>query len=444
MKKSNGFFNVMVLIYIVLLLVACNDNPDNHSDNKENPTALQKVEGVKGFSTINGYKVEEGKFYFSATKKNEWNFYSLDLETQVLEKSHEEAGEYDLYIPIEEESAVYVDLEGQLFYRVGEEEKKIDEEIVGLHRPNLLISPNKTAVLYTKGSREKADLYLYYLDQDQSKLIKENIGEDAFQTFSFTTQWSHKTNYFIFYNSEIYDDEGKYYSTLEATTAKWAPDDKYIVYIRKPQEKEEVLIGDWRTYIGTELALLQIEEKEDKTIYENPMGLVDPIDSIQWSKDASKVSISTGEIIKAPHGEIEAVKYQEVFVYNLDSEKGILVENMPYNYYEILFDNYLYGSSLGKRDALELVEIYGKDRKVYENPVLLNSQDMFVISHEKEAFFLDGEKLIRRSREGKEEVVLSIPWEVNEIYFDKKTKKIIITSREVALYLFKLEEREES
>ncbi|AOY75209.1 hypothetical protein [Clostridium formicaceticum] len=432
MKKSNCFFNVMMIVCIFILLTGCNNNPEN----KENPTPLQKVEDIKDFSTINGYKVGEGKFYFSATKKNQWFFYSLDLKTKALERRHPEAGEYDLYIPIEEESAVYVDLEGQLFYRKEEEEKKIDEEISGVHRPNLLISPNQTAILYTKGPQKEASLYLYYFDQDQPILIKENIPEDAFQTFSFTTQWSHKTNYFLYYNSEVYDDEGKYYASLEATTSKWAPDDSYIVYIRKPAEAEEVLIGDWRTHIGTALALLQVKEKEDKTIYENLQGLVDPIDNIQWSKDASKVSISAGEIIKTPHGELEAVKYEKVFVYDINSSKGVLVENVPYNYYEILFNNYLYASSLGKRDALAFIEIDGEDRKVYENPVLLNSQDMFVISYEKEAFFLDGKELKRRSPDGKEEEILSLPWEVNEIYFDEKTKTFIITNKEMELYLF--------
>lgn len=420
---------------VVLNIIGCSKEPVQEETIEE----LRQVEKVQGFSSINGYKVQEGKFFFTGIKKNQWNLYRLDLENEDLKAIHPEAENYDVYIALGEDAAVYIDLDGQLFYRTGEEEKRIDDEIMGIQRPNLLVSPSQEGVLYTKGPLEEADLYLYFFQQDEPVPIKKNISQDAFRTFSFTTQWSNKNNYFIYHNQEIYNDKGELYTTIDATTALWSPDDNYIAYIKIPEaaQEKEITIGHWNTYIGEELALLNVEEKKAKTIYENSKGLIDPIDSLQWSKNAAKIGVSVGDITITPHKELDELNYEKVYVYDVAAEEGMEVENIHFNYYEILFDNYLYASSIGKKEVLELVEIYEKDRKKYNNPALLNSQDMFVISHQKEGYLLDGRKLIKLNQQGEEEVIFQGPWEINEVYLDTKTKTFIITNEEMEMYLLK-------
>ncbi|SNS78527.1 hypothetical protein SAMN05446037_10218 [Anaerovirgula multivorans] len=433
MKRKS--YILIIIMLIIGALIGCNSNPQE----KNNSNKLQQVEEIQGFTSINGYKVQESRFLFTAVKKNEWNILSLDLESGNINSVHQDVEKYDLYIAIGETGAVYIDLEGQLFHRMEGKERKIDENVVGVHRPNLLLSPKQNAVLYTKGAGKEADVYVYFFQQEKPMLIKENIPEDAFANFSFTTQWSNKKNYFIYNNEEVYNDKGELYDTIEATSAQWSPMDQHIVFIKKPDDlqQKEIMIGNWSTYIGEELVLLNIEKKKEEIIYESPMGLIDPIDSIQWSKDGSKVGVSVGEITKAPHGELERVNYEKVFVYDVSTKEGVEMEEMPYNYYEILFDNYLYGSSLGRRDVLEIAAIYHEDRKKYETPVLLNSKDMFVISYEEEGYFLDGNNLIKITSEGKTEFLIELPWEVNEIYLEPKTKTFIITNRDMELYLLK-------
>lgn len=436
MNKTGFIFN-FIMIFSIITLIGCN----NIAMDKGSGEGLQQIKEVQGFSALNGYKVKEGKFYFTGIKDREWYFNTLDLEKVYIKENqnHQEAENYDLYIPLGEEAAVYVDVKGQLFYRRDSQEKRIDEGIMGIHRPNLLVSPNQNGILYTKGAKENADLYAYFFQQDKPILIKRGIPQEAFITFSFTTQWSYTGNYFLYYNTEVYDNKGILYTTIEATTAQWSPDDKYIVYIKKPHNlrQQQIQIGDWKTYIGTQMLLLSIEEKKDRIIYEDTTGLIDPIDNIQWSKDASKVSIAVGEITKTPYGELEKVDYNKIFVYNLLQQDSTEVKNMPYNYHEILFNNYIYASSLGKRDILEIVSIDGGDRRKYENPKLLNGQDMFVISHNREAYFLDKQNLMMFTSQGQEKVIIQLPWEVSEVYFDTKTRKFIFINKDRNIYLLK-------
>lgn len=437
---SNG--KKAMLLCIGIFLIGCNSNSLQRGNPAEERIShkIQQVEAIQGFSTINGYKVQEGKFFFTGVKDNEWDFYCLDIASGEIKSIHQEAENYDLYIALGEKGAVYVDLDGKLYYRNGDIEKKVDENIIGVHRPNLLISPNQNAVLYTKGLREKADLYLYFFDKEEPQLIKKNISEEAFKNFSFTTQWSNKTNYFIYNNEEVYNNKGQLHCKIKATTAKWSPDDVYIVFIKRPDELEEnsIYIGDWNTYIGKELMVLRIEDKKEEKIYENPKGLIDPIDSIKWSKNASKVGISVGDIEKASHGELESIKYNKIFIYDLETGEAMEVEDMPYNYYEILFNNYLYGSSLGKRDVLEIVALEDRVRKRYDTPVLLNSKDMFLISYNEVGYFLDGKRLLKITSNGETEEMTVFPWEVNEIYLDPVTDNLIITNKNMEMYLMKL------
>ena len=432
---------IIVVILLILVIVGCNNEPQLRSNPQEenNPAGIQKVEEIQDFSTINGYKVQEGKFFFTGVKNKEWGFYSFDIENKDINRIHQDAENYALYIALGTRRAVYIDLEGQLFYRIDNKDKKVDTQVTGLNRPNLIISPNQNAVLYTKSFQGQENLYMYFLGQESPKLIKNNIPEDAFTTFPFTTQWSKKKNYFIYNNEEIYNEKGELYKKIEATMAKWSPDDEYIVFIKKPNNLQEnkIIIGDWNTYIGEELVLLDFKNKTEEIIYKSFVGLVDPIDSIQWSKDTSKVSISVGEIKRASHGELEGVDYRKIFVYDILGKEGTEVEDMTYNYYGILFNKYLYGSSLGKKDVLEIVSIDGDYRKKYETPVLLNSQDVYLISQEEEGYFLNGRKLTKITVAGEIQVIVELPWEVNEIYFDQQTQNFIITNKDMEMYLYK-------
>lgn len=401
---------------------------------------FQQIKEIQGFTVLNGYKVEDGKFYFTGVKDGKWYFNTLDLEKNSVEenKNHVEAENYDIYTPLDDDSAVYVDVKGQLFYRKGNQEIKIDEEIMGTHRPNLLVSPKQNGILYTKGSKEKADLYVYFFNDKRPILIKKAIPEEAFTTFSFTTQWSHTGNYFLYYNTEIYDNQGELYTSIWATTAQWSPDDKYITYIVKPSNLQEtkIQIGDWNTYIGTQMSLLFIGNKKDKVIYEDSMGLIDPIDNIQWSKDSTKVSITVGNITKTSYNELERVDYKKIFIYDVLEQDSKEIGNMPYNYHEILFNNYIYASSLGKKDILKIISIDGEFNRKYKNPKLLNAKDMFVISHDNEAYFLDKSNLMTFTPQ-QEKVILELPWDVNEIYFDTKTRKFIFITKDNYLYIAK-------
>ena len=401
---------------------------------------MEPIEGIKGFSTINGYKVQEGKFYFTGIKDNQWNLYSIDLETKAIKVIHQEVENHDLYIALGERAAVYIDMEGRFFYRKDNRERKIDQGVTGLHRPNLLISPDQKAVLYTKGTDKRADLYLYLFGAKKPLLIKENITESAFNTFSFTTQWSHKGDYFIYNNEEIYNIMGQLKTTINATAAVWSPEGDYIAYIKKPVDlqKNKIIIGDWETYIGEEFIILCLLDMKESLVYKSSLGLIDPIDNIQWGKNAKQVGISVGKINKSTDNELEGLDYNKIFVYNLIKEKGIELEDVPYNYYEIFLDNYLYGSHLGKKSIMEIIPIEKGVRKVYKSPVLLNSKNLFVIAHKDKGYFVDGKSLMEISKGGRERQVIELAWEVNEMYLDSKTESLIITNKDMEIYLLKL------
>ncbi|MCC5909433.1 MAG: hypothetical protein JJT76_03220 [Clostridiaceae bacterium] len=432
MKKSLVLYGIMIMFF----LVGCRQE----AVEEEYVEGFKKITEIEGFRNLSGYRVDGGGFYFTGIKENKWYFYRLDLNTKELKEMHQKGEEYDVYIPIGAEEAVYIDLDGQLLYSIDDTEKKIAEEVKGHRRPNLLLSPNRDALLYTTGTVEDADLYLYNLQQEEYVLVKENISEDAFNTFGFTTQWSNEKNHFIFHNREVYDAEGNRYAVLDATMAKWAPNDVYIGFIRKPDNlrEEEIIIGDWQTYIGYEFMLFNVENLQSEVIYETSKGLVDEIDSIQWSKDGQIVGVSLGEITRGSEGHLQHVDYEAVFLYDLEREEGREVGEVPYNYYEIPFNSYFYGSSLGRRDALEVIEIWGEDRKSYDDPVLLNSADMFMISHENEGYFINGDQLVSIVPQGDVELILKFPWKVSQLYFDEETRNFIVINKDNNLYLRKV------
>ncbi len=429
--KRNAYFSLILLGLTILILANCADNKDRKI------YKLQKIKNVDGFTSINGYKVEKGKFYFTGIKNDEWDLYSLDLGDQSLANYHQNIESYDLYIALKDKRAIYIDLDSNLYYRKEGGDVKIDDGITGFNRPNLLISPSQDAILYTKKQDQTIGLYIYDLQEGQSLLVREGLSKEALKNFTFTSQWSKKGNYFIYNNEEIYNRGGQLQTRIQATASQWSPDDKYIVFIKKPGilQENKIIIGDWETYIGHELGLLHLPSQKEEIIYNSPPGLIDPIDNIQWSKSGKHVGISFGTILKSPHNELEGMDYQGVYIYDINGARGVEVGGLAYNYYEILFDNYLYASYLGKKSDLEIISIYGDRRWKYKRPVLLNSQDMFVISSDQIAYFVDDNRLMQILPGGQIQQVIKFPWQINELYFDEGSGKIIITTGDMEIYL---------
>lgn len=436
-------FLYMNTFVILLVFIGCSADPiKNHNNTPINikKGELTQVNSVDKFTNINGFKIEDGKFYFSGIKNDKWGFYELNLQDYNIQQRYSQIGEYDVFIPLNGEDAIYINLDGELFIRRNGTDTKIDDEIYGVYSPNILVSSDQKGILYTKGEQENAALYMYMLDQKNPIKIREEVSSDAFFTFSYTTHWSNESHYFIFDNKEIYDNNGKLYDTIDATTAKWAPNDKVIAYIRKPKDLEgqKISIGEWKSHIGNEFALYYIDNKKDETIYESKIGLIDAIDSIQWAKDSSMVGLSVGKINKTPSGQLENIDYEKVYTYSLKNKISKEVNDMPYNFYEILFDKYIYGSSIGKRDKVEIVDVFEYKRKIFDTPVILNSKDMFIISTDNTAYLINGRKLMELRRDGGQEMMIELPWDISEMYWDSKTKQLILINKEYLLFVIKL------
>lgn len=436
----------MMSLYVMLICILINSIGCGNARNKEENTepnqkeVLIPVNSVQGFTSMNGFKAEDGKFYFTGIQNNRWGFYELDLNTHAIEEVYGKIGEYDVFIPIEKYGAIYVDVDGNLYIRQDGKDRKIDEEIYGTYSPNLLVSPDGKGILYTKGKQENASLYRYLIGEASPIRIKEKISPDAFFTFSYTTHWSNQSHYFIFNNKEIYDEAGKLYATINGTAAKWAPNDGRVAFIKEPKdlEKNQIFVGDWKSYIGTQFYLFDLKQKKEKVVYENQNGIIDAIDNIQWAKDGSLVGLSVGEIQRTSNGALESIDYEKVFVHRIKDGWGKEIHKVPYNFYEILFDTHIYGSSIGKRDQVEIVEISSDARKVFDQPVILNARDMFIISSKDRGYLANGRALIEIDKEGRERKILELPWDINEMYLDHDSKKIIITNKEYLLFVINL------
>jgi len=440
-KKLLLYINICA---ILIVFIGCSTEPsEKYNKNVLDDITrgeLTPVKSVEKFSNINGFKIEDGKFYFSGIKNEKWGFYDLDLRNHSIEQRYSQVGEYDVFIPLNGEDAIYVNIDGELFIRQDNKDKKIDDEIYGSYSPNILVSPDQKGILYTKGEKDAASLYRYMLDEDDPIKIKESISADAFFTFSYTTHWSNKDHYFIFDNSEIYDDNGELYEVINGTAAKWSPNDEMIAFIRKPENLKDmqVFVGDWQSYIGTEFVIYRISDKNQETIYENNMGLIDAIDSIQWAKDSSLVGISVGKINKTASGELENIDYEKVFTYSFKNKISKEVDKIPYNFYEVLFDTYIYGSSIGKRDRVEVVQVFEDNRKIFDKPVILNSKDMFVISQDNAAYLINGRELIELNKQGESKMIMELPWDISEMYLDIETQQLIIINEDYFLFVIKL------
>lgn len=400
---------------------------------------LQKVEALNEFDEFTGFKVADGKFYFTAYPEGNLNLYSLDLENQVVELIFRNIERYQSFIPLDGKRAVFVDEDSNLYYHEEALEYRIDEDISGLNSPNVLASPNGTGILYTKGSVENASLYRFMFDDKNPIKIIDKVEEEAFNTFHFTTQWSNLKDYFIYFNESVFDDQASLIIKINGTTSKWSPRDEYIAFVAMPKDKSisEITIGDWHTFIGKELALLRVADKEQQTIFQAEEGFIDPIESIQWSQDGNHVAISSGKIIKN-EGYFEKIDYNKILIFDVKNNKKKILEPMNYNYYEFLFEEYLYGNNLGVKEALELVNFEKMERRKYHEPILLNSNDMFVINDNKRAFLVNDQRLIEIQKDGTEREILTFPWEVLSLYLDNQTQTMVVLNRQGEIYLLKI------
>ncbi|WP_026476915.1 hypothetical protein [Alkaliphilus transvaalensis] len=423
---------VVILLCLFFLLGSVNGCRPNARTIRQ----LEKVDEMEEFQDYSGFRTEDGRFYFTAMVEGEFNVYSIDIETREVNQLFTQIDQYDSFIPLQGLGAVYVDQEGVLYYKNQGEEIIIDRDISGFNGPNVIVSLNRDRVLYTKGDHQTSDLYLYIFQQGEPQMVVSNISQDAYKDFYFITQWANNIDYFIF-DKDVYNAEGQPLFSLEATTTKWAPNDEFIAYIQMPENPDEksIIIGDWTTYIGDKLVLFNLDTGEEKVILENPDGLIDPIDSIQWNQDSSKVAIIEGEIILIENV-LERIDYQQISVYDIKNSEIQKVEDINQNFYEMLFNDYIYSKSLGTKNPLHIIPIDGGKRRSYEEPIILNNRSMFVIRREEIGYLIDGRRLIEITSNGKERQILELPWEPIAMFLEDKHQKLILINRNLEMFLY--------
>lgn len=429
-----------VIIILILIIILSSCSPLSRIQQNDETKDLRRVEETDKFQNLNGFKVEKGKFYFSGIQQEKLGFFSINLENLQIEKEDWDIGEYDLYSPIEKQESIIVNFDNELIHRKNNREKRIDTDISGEYSPNILLSPNKDFILYTKGDRQAAALYLYNIEAGEGKNIKSRITEEAFYTFHYTTQWSNNSGYFVFNNEEIYDNTGKLHDKIQATSSKWSPNDEYIAFIEMPKDLEgnRIKIGDWISYIGRDFNIYKVKKKSSKIIFNNPEGFIDPVESIQWSQDSSRVAISQGNIKRTKGKELEEIQYDSVLVYDIEEDRKYEVKDMNYNHYQFIFSNLIYGNNFGMREPMEVVDIESGERKSFDNPKMLNSKEAFIVLHKKRGFMIDDRDILQINEEGKVSTLISLPWEVEEMYIDKDTEQLIIINSGMELYLLKI------
>lgn len=429
---------VIMLALLMMLAVGC--SPQRRLGERTYTTELRRVVEADKFQNINGFKVEKGRFYFSGVYEERLGFFSINLNNLQIEKEDWNVGEFDLYIPIEKHESVLVNFDSELIHRKNNKDKRVDSGVSGEYSPNLLLSPNKDFMLYTKGSREAADLYLYDIEAGKGKNIKRGITEEAFYTFQYTTQWSNSSRFFIFNNQEIYDNTGKLHDSIQAASTKWSPNDEYIAFIGLPEDLESnrIRIGDWVSYIGRDFNVYNVKSKNIKRVFSSPEGFIDPVESIQWSKDSGRAAILAGSIKRAEGEELEEIEYDRVHVYDIAEDKKFQVEDMKYNHYQFVFDTLLYGNNFGMREPMVLVKIQTGERRSFDKPIMLNSKEPFVEMHRDSGYMINGRDILRIDREGEVSVLKSLPWEVDEMYLDTETEQLILINSEMEIYLLKI------
>lgn len=427
-----------VMILLLIILNGCGQQ--KRSIPPADTSQLQRAEALEQFKEITGYQAKGGKFYFTAMPEGNLSYYSFDFATGRLSLHFDQIQQFLSFIPLDHQRAVYVDMDNQLYYRRDNENIKLDEEISGLNSPNVLVSPDGKGVLYTKKDDSKHSLYRYMFEEGgRPEKVIDEMEEEAFNTFHFTTQWSNHSHYFIYYHQQVYDHRGKLVATLNGTTSKWSPDDRHIAFIKMPRNKDlnEITIGDWHTFVGRELILFDLENYTRTTLFREEEGFIDPIENIQWSHDGSRVAISQGEIIKTEEY-FERLNYDKILVYDLKEDEKLILEPMDYNFYGFVFNNFIYGTNLGVKEPLALVSIKDNERRKYDDAIILNSKDMYFITHQDQAYMVRNKTLVEFNPQGEERELMKFPWEVFSVFLDDETNTMVIINRAGEVYLLKI------
>ncbi|MBM7614993.1 hypothetical protein [Alkaliphilus hydrothermalis] len=425
---------------IIICLLALVGGGVGCSPNQRVVERLQKIEAMEPYREYSPFRVEEGRLYFTTLENDGLNVYRMNIKSKEVDKIFSRIEEYDSFVPLVEDEAVYVDAEGNLFHKKNGKEKKIDTQISGLNSPNVLIAPTRDGVLYTKGTHESSDLYMHLFEEDESRLIKRNITEEAYNNFSFATQWSNERNYFVFNNNEVYNNKGEKISNIEATSMRWAPKDNYIAYIQKPDNREgnKVQIGHWQTYIGEKFILHNVDNGEEKVMLKTSYGLVDPIDSIQWSKNGEMTAVLEGKVNRGKEDVLEKIDYKGVQVYHIATEKLTKMEGLKFNFYQLLFNEYVYGKNLGEQGPLEIRPIGEGEEKTFKEPLMLNDKDLFMIINQDKAYLINGDELIQLDDKGESNSLMRFPWTPYAMYYDEKNQGLIIINEAKEMFLYSL------
>ncbi|QUH25581.1 hypothetical protein [Serpentinicella alkaliphila] len=430
---------VLFLILLVLLIqMGCRPMERINRENNK----LVEVEEVNNIERITGFKAENNRFYFTGIHDKSFNFYYVDLKTKELVKEHASIEEFDSFIPLGEGQALLVDGQGQLFFRKNGNDQKIDDNISTEYGPNLLVSPTLNKAIYTKGTEGNATMYLYTVGEKSPMLIKENISTEAYITFGYTSVWSNLGDYFIFNNNEIYNADGKLFGSINAASIKWAPNDENIAFVKMPSDpsRAKIYSSHWQSYIGNEFAIYNMKERREESVFTHESGLVNVFEDISFSEDSLKAGIALGDINRAPDGALNAMTYHSILVYKLSNGEKQVIDNMPYNYKDFLFNEFIYGSTLGRRDVVEIVSLEDDYRVEYSNPKILNSKDMFIAYYNDRGYLLSNRDLIMFESDNikNTSIVITFPWDVTSIHLDTKSKHFAVLNKDNQLFILKI------
>jgi len=421
---------------MVLALVLLGTGCGPRALNRPQGGKLEEITEIAALGEITGHRAAKGSFYFTAMNQEGYGYYALDLTSKEITLLFDQIDNYLSFIPIDAGKAIYVDEEDQLFYLEGEAHVKLDDDISGLNSPNVILSPDGTRVLYTKGIGAGASLYYIALPDGAPKRVIGALEEEAFNTFHFTTQWSNLGKYFTYYHQQVFDADANLVASFLGTSSKWSPTDEYIAFIKIPPEKDSntITIGDWHTFVGRELMIYELESGRETIIFNDAEGFIDPIESIQWSPSGKKLAISHGKIV-AQERYLEKINYDKILVYHLKTQKKESIEPMAYNFYNFLQEETLYGNNLGVKEALEVVSLQTKARTKFDTPVILNNRDMYRITDGEKAYLVDGQRLLEIDGKGENRQLMALPWELYSLYYDHETQTFIMINRDKGLYI---------
>ncbi|KAB3532509.1 TolB-like translocation protein [Alkaliphilus serpentinus] len=426
---------VLLIFILVVIITGCNnfrlERPLPNNENKR----LVKVEAFDELANPSGVKAENGRFYFIALEDEGLNYYSFSLVTNKVQNILKGIGGYEALIPMKDKQVVYIDVKGDLKYLNNHQEITIDKKITGVNYPNILVSADKTMILYTREIDGQQSVFSYDVDTKEKRRIIPSLEKTDYENFMLS-RLSHTGEYFLLSNRLIYDTEGNYLAAINTTSARWAPNDRWLAYIMVGEGSEDINIGEIKTKLGKSFCIFSMEKLEERELFHNDEGFIDPIDVIQWSEDSKVVAISAGKVIKSS-GYLEGIDYDKILVYQLDADVSNEIKDMDYNFYQILFDTLIFGNNLGERQPAVIVGIEEKNQMVIEEPLLINNKDMFVITHEDKGYLINGKNLMEIDKEGNRNVIYTFPWEVDEVYYEEVNKLFVILDSNKEVYLLK-------